>query len=760
MVQLQEVEDADGNLATRLMLRNDSSMLLDRGWRLYFSLGLELADGEDRVRTERVDGRYGFLEPAVSWAPLESGESMEIPVQQWLFSGMNLLGKQGFHLAVLPAGNNEEVLLGSPTELPPLLQPISELRNAWMKQSSPSSDLAFQSPAHVFERNASAPADRVALIPEPKEWQHEGHEFSFKAICISGALDMPGELQLLSEMLQARGIPEQADGYPVRLSLQPALPESCYELKVNETGCDLVGHDAAAVCMGIQLLRQLIDDVETGWKLAKQQIKDWPDFSHRAFFLDIARHFQSPEQIKKIIRVMAAYRMNRLQLGISNDEGWRLEIPGIPELTEIGARRSYQAKDHSGSRVALYPAWGDNHEERWDFLTAAQFIDLLQYAKQLHIEIILEFNLPGHANALITALQTSGRYQVTDPADESRYRSAQGFSSNVVNVCQPDTYRFAGDVLKAFRSLYDQAGVAFASIHFGGDETPGGAWLDSPIVRSWEGWDPNWQRDNREDMMAARTALMHHHFRQLTSTAQEIQPGLRMGFWHEMSPYAEGDVLKHCYFNAWTTETGDRDIVENLLSLGEQMVISNASFLYFDMPYGLHAEEPGLPWAAYIDTRHIYEFDPIANWEIPPERIGQVLGLQAQLWAETVYSAELADYYIFPRLLALAERSWNRQPAASGWSAFAAALGQRELAYLDGWGVLYRVPAPGAIVEEGAVVANVAYPGLAIHYTLDGTDPGPASPCYEGPVRVTADQTINLVTVTGNGRCSRVVSLQ
>ena len=130
------------------------------------------------------------------------------------------------------------------------------------------------------------------------------------------------------------------------------------------------------------------------------QIIDRPDFEHRGLFIDIARHFHSVDDLKTIIQGMAAYKMNRLQLGISNDEGWRLAIPGLPELTDIGARRKFLTAE-SAPTDSLYPAWGDGPEERHDYISGEQFVELLRFAEESHVEIIIEFNLPAHANALI-----------------------------------------------------------------------------------------------------------------------------------------------------------------------------------------------------------------------------------------------------------------------------------------------------------------------------------------------------------------------
>ncbi len=385
----------------------------------------------------------------------------------------------------------------------------------------------------------------------------------------------------------------------------------------------------------------------------------------------------------------------------------------------------------------LYPAWGDNHERYGGFLGSAEFIDLLRYAAAHHVEIIPEFNLPGHANALLRSLDACDRYVLNDDGDRSTYKSAQGYTANVVNVCLPDTYRLAGDVLGAISAMYQSAGVPFSCIHFGGDETPEGAWLDSPVCRQSKVWQQQWDMNDPEDRKAANSTLMSHHYSQITQVAESIVPGIRTGFWHEMSSHAiDASCNARRYFNGWTTEAADRNIVDDLLADSQLLVISNASYLYLDMPHGLHADEPGLPWAAYISTSHIYHFDPLACWQIEDAQKDLVLGLQAQLWSETIYTPELMDYYVFPRLLAVAERCWNQTPDPANWSSFAAALGNREMPFLFTVDAKFRVPPPGAKIENDMLLVNTEVPGLEIRFSVDGTRPDINSPRYTGPVKL------------------------
>jgi hexosaminidase len=671
-VQIIEKPEGD-SVITFLQITNRSDGLIGREWRLYFSLGLSPVAEERRVTQTILDGRYGFLEPSAEWQALEPGASINIQIENWLFSGMQLVARQGFHVTQLIDGS--EHLLGSPVLLEPDLVPLTSPRNTWVSAATPQQDHKLVAPLE------SAPDE---IIPAVKEQVLSSGEIHVTSLNVADTT-LNSEAIYLRKLLLQMGV--FGEGTPIYLSTDPSLG-STYELDTATDGINIVGQDEQAVFYGIQTLRQLIRLHEGGCTLPIVQVADAPDFEHRAFFLDIARHFQPLDQLKKTIEVMSTYKMNRLQLGISNDEGWRLEIQPVPELTIVGARRSYYRYNPDGTQRALYPAWGDDHHDYDGFISRNEFIDLLRHAKKHHVEVILEFNLPGHANAILQSLSQTDRWQLTDPEDKSEYRSAQGYTGNVINVGMIDNYRLAKVILEEIKAMYDAAEAPMSRIHFGGDEVPEGAWLHSPACRRLPVWNPGWDVENPEQAKEATQALMAYHYNQITAIAEQVSPDIQTGFWHEMSASGRGNT--NSYYNAWLTSDANTDIIDSLLDRGQNLVISNASFLYLDMPYAMHPDEPGLPWAGYVNTQSIYNFDPLDCWGLAADQSSQVLGIQAQLWSETVFTPELMDYYTFPRLLAVAERAWNKRPVQDHWPRFRQALATRELPHIDRLGVKYR----------------------------------------------------------------------
>lgn len=618
-----ETAAADNQVSTFLKIANQGEAPIGRGWRLYFSLGLTPCD-DTLLRKVLIDGRYGYLEPTHHWQTIAPRTSHQFQVESWLFSGMRLITRQGFFLTQVNE-RGEESFLGEPTTLAPELQDLVYIRNTWIPDMTPGVRITENEPPKLV------PIEQTT-IPAIKSADFSGAKISLKDL-------------------------------EVNTCIEPSVKG--YEMEITDKSIDISARSEADAFYAKQSLQQLRNqklDVPIG------KVSDSADFEHRALFIDIARHFHDGAQIKKIIEAMSRYKMNRLQLGISNDEGWRLEIDGLPELTDIGARRSRHGP--------IYPSWGDGPEEVSGFLSQSEFVELLQFAAERHVTIIPEFNLPGHANALLRALDKTENWQLTDPDDTSEYRSAQGYSRNVVNVGLTDTYRLAEHIISAVRALYDEADVPLSFLHLGGDEVPMGAWLESPACQSLQVWDPNWDTSNPDDQAKATAALMSYHYEQMVSLVERASPGTTTGFWHEMALHGDD----RSYYNVWLTDQGDRTALDHILEQGFSFVISNASHLYLDMPYTLGMREPGLPWANYVDTEDIYHFDPQANWDLDAH--ANVIGIQAQLWTETVFTSELLDYYLFPRLLAVAERAWNAQPDPGSWPAFYTALSETEMNHL------------------------------------------------------------------------------
>ena len=240
--------------------------------------------------------------------------------------------------------------------------------------------------------------------------------------------------------------------------------------------------------------------------------------------LDVARNFQPKENVLRVLDLMSRYKLNTFHFHITDDEGWRLEIPGLPELTEVGSRRGHSARQED----RLPPAYGSGPDVRnpygSGYYRRSDYIEMLQYAAARHIEVIPEIEMPGHARAAVVSMAVRARrmaqagksdaneYLLSDPQDQSVYESAQNYSDNVMNPGLPSTYTFIEHVVTEIVALHKAAGVPLRTMHVGGDELPDGAWERSPACRALMNREHLKTRADLWDYFYARVnALLQHH---------------------------------------------------------------------------------------------------------------------------------------------------------------------------------------------------------------------------------------------------------
>jgi hexosaminidase len=593
--------------------------------------------------------------------------------------------------------------------------------------------------------------------------------------------------------------------------------ESAYKLEINEFGNIYIrGTDPPGVFYGIQSLIALFplesfthqDINNIGLPLVK--IEDAPRFGYRGVHVDVSRNFFQKESILKMIDILAFYKINTLHMHLTDDEGWRLEIKALPELTQVGAQRGHTTKE----APALHPAYGSGpfpyapDKSGSGFYTQEDFIGILQYANERHIRVIPEINMPGHARAAIKSMEArynnfmergeeeaAEEYRLIDPEETSEYLSAQLYTDNVVNVARESAYRFFETVLDEVIAMYEKAGAPLEIIHVGGDEVPRGAWSASPMI------DELMERLDHIN----NPQNMHAYFTERTLEIITAR-GLKMAGWEEVAliddaegnhvpnvSFADGNVIPYVWNNLW----GAQDLAYRLANRGFPVILSHVTAFYFDLAYNKNPKEPGLYWGGFVKTRDAWHYNPYdvfksttkdnmgrpINIDIEyryMERLNvaareNILGVQAQLWSETIVTPDLLEYYLLPKLIGFAETAWvkkriwentpghnfRKRQVETEWNAFANALGKRELprlAYLFG-GYNYRIPTPGAILYDGFLEANTEFPGLDIRYTTDGSEPEPESALYTGKIKLSVD-SIKVKAFDAAGRSSRTVFLE
>ena len=806
----------DLSFCAELTITNSGRVPLpSAGWAIYFNFCR-------MIRPDSVVGEFGIghvngdlmrLAPAAACTSLRPGQSRKIGFTGGLWLLQETDAPDGFYIVYAdgtPGAFAEAI--GDPE-----IQPFGH-RDQLMRGAQ---DLIpVETPALRFARNQATPllpAEAISRItPTPRSASYPGGAFALGAdATISGGSDLSSEALYLRHVLaklMTGKLAIAANGHgEVTLRIDAGLGDA-YRLAVGAEGIAITGGSAAAVFHGIQSLLQLLP-VEA-WRQPQRSlsvpfcaVEDAPRFGYRGLHFDVARNFSDKGTVLRVLDMMALYKLNTLHFHLTDDEGWRLEIPSLPELTGLGSRRGFTQDETD----CLIPSFGSGADQRGHqgsgFYSRQDFIEILRYAKTRHIEIIPEIDLPGHARAAIRAMQSRWRrlmaedrpteaaaYRLDDPDDQSSYESVQHWRDNVVCIAAEPVYRFFDTVVRDVKAMYDEANIPLRTIHTGGDEVPHGAWEASPLCRDFM------QRQGLADIHA-----LHDHF--LTRLRDILAGcGIAMAGWEEIALKHQegpaqpdprllgGDVRTYVWNNVWGW--GQEDIAYRLANLGYKVVLCNVTNLYLDLAYEKDPAEPGYYWGGYIDTRKVFSFCPLDIYttasttllgqpldpaklaekvRLTPEGESRILGIQGHLWAENVRSRARAEYLLMPRLIAVAERAWAKDPGWTGiaeaaprqaamdrdWAEFANRLGQRELPRLDGFlgGILYRVPVPGAAFGDGVCQANCEAPGLALRYTLDGSDPEPHSPLYAKPVPLPRGAVFKVAGFTTSGRRSRVASI-
>lgn len=815
--------DGGGFLATLTLEARGEFQLAPSGWRIYFNSvrALRAGEGNHLIRCEHVNGDLFRLVPTDSFPGLEPGQQLSVDFSgegtvinpSDCPSGAYVVPPDGEPVAVAEAElvlpRRPEELRRSPGDMVPVATPEVRYERQAALTFLPEEELPLLLPT-PREVNRQPGAATVTLTAS---WSIRYPEaLAFEAAYLAQSLQsfLGEELALVPDAAGTAG-PEQ-----IVLQLASNLEGAeNYRLEITpNAGIVIEGSDRAGVFYGIQSLRALVP-VER-WRepsgtveLPLLSISDGPRFPYRGLHLDVSRNFHTLAELRKLVELLAFYKLNRLHLHLSDDEGWRLEIPGLPELTEVGARRGH-TEDESDR---LVPSWGSgpfpDQLPGSGFYRRSEFIEFLRYATERHIQVIPEFDFPGHARAAIKAMearerrlretgegQGSEEFRLRHPDDTSEYRSVQGWNDNVVDVCLETTYAFLDKVFEEVQAMYAEAGAPLEVIHVGGDEVPSGVWEGSPACRALA------EQGGPTDRLARKSYF-------LKRVADLLQDrGLTLAGWEEVALIGEthGPATEKVpnpefipyRFRAYVWNSvwgwGGEQNAYLLANAGYPVVLCNASNVYFDMAYEKHPEETALYWAGFTDTRTAWEFRPLnlylgAHHDVMGRPISpadyanavrltsegkeRILGIQGQLWSEFLRTPERVDYMAFPKLLGLAERAWAPMPDwadATGpeaeaqqeedWNRFANTVGRRELPRLDYLlgGVAYRLPPPGAVVRDGKLHANVAFPGLVIRYTLDGSDPTVESPEYAGPLSLPTARRAR--TPEGGARAGETVGLE
>ncbi|XP_041355524.1 beta-hexosaminidase-like [Gigantopelta aegis] len=507
----------------------------------------------------------------------------------------------------------------------------------------------------------------------------------------------------------------------------------------------------------IQTLLGLAMRSRNGGDVPEVNITDAPRFGFRGVLLDVARNFRSKQEVMKILEVMSVYKLNKLHFHLTDSQGWRLEMPGLPELTKVGGQRCHDVTE-TACLLSTLGSGPDTSTSGSGFYTVSDYKEILRFAAERHIEVIPEIAIPGRSHAAVKSMEARRRilldkgdskhaddFLLNDPDIHPGYQAGV-FGDDVINPCMDTTFVFVNHVIAQLVAMHEGINP-LKTFHFGGHEVAPGTWDNLTLCKPLDvGY-----HELKERFVKNVSRLAYKHGLNLAAWADGlVGKGTR--------PFDNGQLLnREVYTNTWNNvlKMGDSSVGRPyaLANAGYKVVMSQATHLYFDHPHEPDPNQKGTYWATrFIDTRKVLAFtpddiygnadvtlqgEPITNEDlcgadggrcVKLEHPQSIVGMQGHLWSETIRTDDQLEYMLFPRLLAVAERAWHKaqwestkdeQDKLSDWFKFANTVGYQELRLLDKYDIAYRIPRPGARLQNNRLFVNTEFPGLKVEVSFD-----------------------------------------
>ena len=423
------------------------------------------------------------------------------------------------------------------------------------------------------------------------------------------------------------------------LSLDENMGAEAYKLSVEPKRIDITAATAAGFFYAFQTLKQLMprnvmagvpDENVKEWSVPAVFIEDEPRFGWRGFMLDEGRHFYGKEEIKKILDVMAAYKMNRFHWHLTEDQGWRIEIKKYPKLTEVGAWRD--------SKVL---GWGDvkpDGQRYGGYYTRKDVKEIVEYAKKRFIEIVPEVDIPGHSQAAVASYP---EFLSCDPENKHEVWLWQGVSGDVINVANPKAVQFAKDVVDELIELFP-----FGYIHLGGDECPTGKWERNAECQALL---KEIGSTNYRDLQIHFYRQIKEHIAQKPADKQR-----KLIFWNEVLHGNTEPLGDDITIMAWIG--ADRAAVD-AAKRGMNTILSPQIPYYINRRQSKLETEPLSQGHGDETVERVYSYKPMDG--VAQELQSKYMGVQANFWTEWVEEPEVVQYLMLPRLAAVAEAGWT-----------------------------------------------------------------------------------------------------
>ena len=589
----------------------------------------------------------------------------------------------------------------------------------------------------------------------------------------------------------------------ITIDLDESINTESYQLSVSDGGISISSADSAGALYALQSLKQifLISKLEDT-PLKFIEVNDSPKFSYRGMLLDISRNFYGPEKIKQIIDYLSFFKINYLDFRLTDDEGWRLEIPGLEELVEVGSKRAY-TKDEFENLIPMYGSGPDTNSTGSGYLSRSDYVDILKYASERNISVIPQISVPSHMRSAIVSMNAryqkymemgnqveAEKYLLIDPDDKSEYYSAQGFTDNIMNICRESSFTFYEKVIDEIYLMYKDAGVEMTKFGVAADELPYGAWQKSPMCDKFMS-----ENSISGDYNALYELMQRRIYNKISSY------GATMTGWDDIllklteknqsetqikDFFKDDDILLFVWKNDWGQ--GRQDMIYKYANLGYKSIMSNSSAFYFDMVDDKDLDNIGLSWSGYANYKDMWTVDVYdvfndlygveknnisKNYidnsvKLDQDKRDNIIGVQSQIWSETIRNEGILDYMFMPNIIVFSQKAWShdnswmdvsnndikREKIDNEWNKFANNVGQRVLPMVDNifGGLSYDLPKPGGKVINDTLYANTVFPGLNIKYTLDGSIPKESSENFKSPIKINDNDIVNLRLFNNKGR--------
>lgn len=687
-----------GICEAELTITNTSDQTLpNEGWIMGFGLMSlhPLYTEGDPIRETEVQASYHTIEPTEAFIPLAAGESRTYKLRYKGSAVRQSSHPEGFFLVRKSCKENGEICEEQPVSIPCTFAPYTRKEQmmrgieTWLKTPYADGEYMYEYIVRLQNNTSSIKDDAeydsyimepniaAQIFPLPKVFSHSDGYYH------PALAQLPRVIEKDAEM----------------------SPESYHIEVTNDTIWIMYGDDAGLFYANLTLT-QLSEDT------TMEIIHDVPDKHHRALMLDIVRNYYPMDSIMRVIDVMAALKLNVLHLHLADDEGWRIEIPALPQLTKNAGSRGY-TKDEKNCLYPFYCGGWDANDKTSTangYLTRDEYIRLVRYAGERFVRIIPEIDMPGHMRAIKKAM---GDVLVDPELEKREYLSAQNYTDNVIAVTRPEALPTMRTIIEAFVDMHREAGCPLTVFNIGGDEVPKGALT----------------KEEHQTFIDGVLEILKEY---------NLQPA----GWEEMTHFCKPESKAICY--SW--HNGYQK-AQQMADEGYPVVLATANHLYFDFAYCHQHEEKGLNWGGYTDEFDAFDWEPLMHQNI--------VGISAQLWSEVIRSFSQVEWQIYPKMFGLSERAWNYSQSYLSVAEYAELVYGKYLPMLAE-GKLHthlvdKAPAsnfhlmqPGIHVSteidgKKTVMMNTIYPAGEVRYTIELADGSQQSGVYTEPFALPAD---------------------